>query len=79
MDGAPPHNRKWVWWKLSENFESRWMGNNGLFHWSALSPDFSPLDLFIWGYIKNNSKADPITTKKELMNKVRAGFNSLEP
>jgi hypothetical protein len=64
MDGAPAHNTHQVGAVLNEIFTDRWMANNGLYLWPPRSPDLTPLDYFIWGYIKNIVYADPVTTKE---------------
>lgn len=52
-DGAPPHfstrSRSW----LDRNFPDRWIGRSGPMFWPPRSPDLSPLDFFLWGYIKS--------------------------
>jgi DDE superfamily endonuclease len=58
-DGAPYHSwsievRQW----LNENFEDRWMGRGGRsdpppYSWPPYSPDLTPLDFFLWGYVKS--------------------------
>lgn len=51
-DGAPAHRaldtRDW----LSAHFR-HWIGIGGTIHWPARSPDFNPLDFFLWGALKN--------------------------
>ncbi|XP_050310430.1 uncharacterized protein LOC126746298 [Anthonomus grandis grandis] len=53
QDGAPPHNGRNVTRFLNHNFPNQWIGNQGLVRWQARSPDLSPLDYFLWGYLKN--------------------------
>jgi hypothetical protein len=52
-DGAPAHYsidvRDW----LDENFPARWIGRRGALDWSARSPDLTPADYFLWGYLKH--------------------------
>lgn len=52
-DGAPAHNaliaREW----LHERFPNRWVGREGPIPWPARSPDLTPMDFFLWGYLKN--------------------------
>ena len=42
------------------------MGRGGPIPWPALSPDLSPLDFWLWGYLKNKVYADVVTTLDEL-------------
>ena len=57
QDGAPPHwstnVRNW----LNENLPERWIGRGGAqdcnITWPPRSPDMTPMDYFLWGYIKS--------------------------
>ena len=52
QDGAPAHYsllaRQW----LQEKLSGRWIGRRGPIEWAARSPDLTPLDFFLWGYVK---------------------------
>lgn len=53
QDGAPPH---WGWIVrdfLNEQFGERWIGRDGPIPWPPRSPDITPLDFFLWGYVKD--------------------------
>jgi len=41
-------------------FPDAWIGRGGPIPWPPQSPDLSPLDFFLWGYIKNNGYAEKI-------------------
>lgn len=53
MDGAPAHTSRLVTDWLYEHFAQNWIGNNGPEEWPPRSPDLTPLDFFLWGYLKN--------------------------
>lgn len=53
LDGAPAHTSRLVTDWLYEHFGQFWMGNNGPTQWPPRSPDLTPLDFFLWGYLKN--------------------------
>lgn len=53
QDGCPAHNSRNVQEYLSEVFDERIISNNGAIPWPARSPDLTPLDFYLWGYIKN--------------------------
>ena len=53
QDGAPPHFSCFVTDVLNERFPDAWIGRGGPIPWLSRSPDLSPLDFFLWGYIKN--------------------------
>lgn len=51
-DGAPAHFALRVRRVLDENFPHRWIGRRGTIEWPPRSPDLTPLDYFLWGYLK---------------------------
>ncbi|ENN78807.1 hypothetical protein YQE_04733, partial [Dendroctonus ponderosae] len=52
-DGALPYNFFQVRNHLDLTFLGTWIGRNGPILWPPRSPDLSPLDLFLWGAVKN--------------------------
>ncbi|CAK1595200.1 unnamed protein product [Parnassius mnemosyne] len=38
--------------RLNELFDDRWIGRLGPHAWPPRSPDLTPLDFFLWGYVK---------------------------
>ena len=52
QDGVPLHFSKKVRAWLNEKFNGRWIGRGGPNSWASRSPDLTPLDFFLWGYIK---------------------------
>jgi hypothetical protein len=52
QDGAPPHIGRQVKACLAENFGSHVISRHFDFPWPARSPDLSPLDFWLWGYLK---------------------------
>lgn len=52
QDGAPPHYGVRVRQYLNEEFTGRWIGRRGTIEWAPRSPDLTPLDYFLWGYLK---------------------------
>lgn len=53
QDGAPIHGTREVMGWLDQKFGQQWIGRNAPNHWPARSPDLSPLDFFLWGFLKN--------------------------
>ena len=53
QDGAPAHFSREVRAFLNQNFPMRWIGRSGPMTWSPRSPDLSPLDYFVWGFLKD--------------------------
>lgn len=53
QDGAPPHFARPVREYLDDVFPDRWIGRRGPYEWAPRSPDLTPLDFFLWGYLKS--------------------------
>ena len=53
QDGAPPHWGLQVHQFLNDIFPERWIGLDGPIPWAPRSPDITPLDVFLWGYVKD--------------------------
>ena len=60
QDGAPPHFSCFVTDVLNDRFPDACIGRGGRTPWPPRSPDLSPLDFFLWGYIKNIVYAENI-------------------
>ena len=59
QDGAPPHWSLATRALLNTTFPGRWIGRAGatdqnMLDWPPRSPDITPLDFFLWGYVKND-------------------------
>lgn len=78
-DGAPPHNHQMVKMYLNETFYDQWFGTDGPQLWPPRSPDLTPMDFFVWGYIKNEVYSHTPTTKEDFQQRVRTAFNSIPP
>ena len=71
QDGGPAHNSAIVRDFLNRVYPERWIGTNGHIRWPARSPDLSPLDYFLWGYLKNVVYQTPTRYIEDLQNKIR--------
>ena len=60
QDGAPPHCGSHIRLFLDATFPNRWNGRDGPTPWPPLSPDITPLDFFLWGYVKNKVFSSPV-------------------
>ena len=47
-------------WFLDATFPNRWIGRDGPTPWPPRSPDITPLDFFLWGYVKDNVFSTPV-------------------
>jgi hypothetical protein len=53
QDGAPPHWSLQIRHLLNRHFRGRWIGCGGPITWPPRSPDITPLDFFLWRYVKD--------------------------
>ena len=53
QNGAPPHWELRVRQFLNKTFSDRWIGRDGPISWPPCSPDITPLDFFLRGYVKD--------------------------
>ncbi|KZC07320.1 hypothetical protein WN55_07731 [Dufourea novaeangliae] len=52
-DGCPARYARRVRDALNEFYPNKWIGRGGLVSWPPRSPDLTPLDIFLWGALKN--------------------------
>ncbi|KAJ4437089.1 hypothetical protein ANN_17224 [Periplaneta americana] len=65
QDGAPPHYHLDVRNELNKRLPRRWIGRAGredleCLHWPLRSPDLTPCDFFLWGFIKQQVHQPPL-------------------
>lgn len=77
QDGAPPHFYREVTTFLNEIFPNRWIGRGGPVHWCPRSPDLTPLDYFLWGYMKAQVYSVRINTREELIARIMEVANQI--
>jgi hypothetical protein len=71
QDGAPPHWGRIVRDYLDTTFPNRWLGRDGPLAWTHRSPDITPLDFFLWGYVKDKVYATKVTGVEDLKTRIR--------
>ena len=82
QDGAPPHYANITRDYLNETFPQRWVGRGGGQGWRAWpprSPDLTPLDFFLWGYVKDKVYQVKIRDLTHLMARVTEVIESIPP
>ena len=72
QDGAPPRWGLVVRNFLDATFPNRWIGRDGPTKWPPRSPDITPLDFFLWGYIKDKVYSTPVPNVETLKARVTA-------
>ena len=70
QDGCPAHYRLTVREYLDQNFPNRWIGRGGPIQWPARSPDLTPLDFHVWGWMKELVYDREIQTRDELIQRI---------
>lgn len=53
QDGAPIHYHRIVRQFLNQTYPNRWIGRGGTIGWPARSPGLTPIDFFLWGFVKD--------------------------
>lgn len=77
QDGAPPHYAANVRRYLEEVFPGRWIGRRGAIEWPPRSPDLTPLDFFLWGYLKSKVYLQKPNNLEELRERIRDEIQSI--
>ena len=55
---------------LNENFPNRWIGRDEPHAWPPRSPDLTPLDFLLWGYVRDRVYATPVRDINHLREKI---------
>lgn len=76
-DGAPPHVTLPVRQHLDRTFPGRWIGRFGPHLWPARSPDLTPLDFFLWGFVKERVFSTQCETAEEMRVRITGAFEQL--
>lgn len=78
QDGAPAHNTNVVMNFLRNNYNGL-IANNSATPWPARSPDLTPCDFFLWGFVKDHVYAERVHSLEELQNRVRRAIALITP
>jgi hypothetical protein len=69
-DRAPPHFSRVVIQHLNNTFLGRWIGSGGQHNSPPRSPDLSPIDYGLWGWIKSQVYEIKVNTQTELLARI---------
>ena len=58
-------------------FPNRWIGRHGPTPWPPRSPDITPLDFFLWGYVKDKVFSTPVPDVTNLKARVTDAFATI--
>ena len=79
QDGATCHTARETITLLQSKFPGRVLSRNGDINWPPRSCDLSPLDFFLWGYVKGKVYANNPRTIQELKNNIQNVIHEMEP
>ena len=79
QDGAPPHWLREVRERLDEEFPGRWIGRGAPISWPPRSPDITPLDFFLWGYVKDRVYATQVAKINQLRERIENVIATVTP
>lgn len=78
QDGAPAHFTLAVRQWLNERYPGRWIGRGGPIAWPPRSPDLTPLDFYVWGYLKAEVYQVPIDTREQLIERIESACEKIK-
>ncbi len=70
QDGAPAHFARIVRDYLDIVFPNRWIGRQGTVEWPPRSPDLTPLDYYLWGFLKDKVFRTTCENIQEMENRI---------
>ncbi|CAH1962018.1 unnamed protein product [Acanthoscelides obtectus] len=79
QDGPTCHTTNVNIHRLQSFFGDRVISRRGNVPWPPRSCDLTPLDLFLWGYLKSKVYVNKPATLQELKNNIIAEINAIEP
>lgn len=79
QDGATCHTTRETIDLLQTRFPGRVISRNGDINWPPRSCDLTPLDFFLWGYLKNKVYVNMPNTIPELKQEIRREIAAIEP
>ena len=77
QDGAPPHWGLKVCQFLNETFPDRWIGRDGPIPLPPRFPDITPLNFFLWGYVKDIVYRTKVRDTNDLQRRVIEAFDAV--
>jgi hypothetical protein len=75
-DEAPAHYSRLVTHHLNLTFPEQWIGCSGHVQWPQWSPDLTPLDFCLWGWMKSEVYKEKINTRDELVARILNSKNT---
>ena len=69
-DGSPIHYTRKVTQHLNNTYPNRWIGRGSLIHWPARSPDLTPLDFCLWGWLTGEMYRTKVDTCADFVTRI---------
>lgn len=79
QDGATCHTARETIHLLQTRFEGKLLSRNGDVNWPPRSCDLTPLDFFLWDYIKSKAYVNNPQTIQELKDEIRRIIREIPP
>ncbi|GBN14509.1 hypothetical protein AVEN_248731-1 [Araneus ventricosus] len=78
-DGANAHKTSSMKQYLVKEFWEQLIGYGGFQEWPPRSPDLTPMDFFLWGYLKQQVCATPPPTLQDLQRRITDACANMTP
>ncbi|KYN28572.1 hypothetical protein ALC57_02013 [Trachymyrmex cornetzi] len=80
QDGHPAHSSLLARTILNQRFPNRWIGiHSTLQEWPPRSPDLTPMDFFVWGYIRDQVYDSLPRNRNDLIQKIQTASEKITP
>ncbi len=77
QDGALPHTSHAARSLLADIFDQNWIGKYGPTNWPARSPDLTPIDFYLWGYVVDHVFKTPVQNITQLKRRITRAVRSV--
>ena len=64
---------------MDVTFPNKWIGRRGPIEWPPRSPDITPLDFFLWGYLKSEVYVNRPNNVDDLKQRIRQEIRLISP
>lgn len=77
QDGGTAHTARFSITTVSELFSGCLLTQHGDIAWPPRSPDLTPIDFFLWGYLKTRVSINPPAHINELKQRIRDDIRNI--
>lgn len=80
QDGHPAHTSVIARTILNKKFPNKWIGIHSNFQeWPPRSPDLTPLDFFLWGFLKDKIYQTLPLNREDLIDRIKTATLQISP